>query len=90
MTLYYPMDCSLPGSFVHGILQAKILEWVAIPFPGYLPDPGIKPWSPACRQISYHLSHQGTLKITYEVELRSERLSNLPKVTQPVSTKVRI
>ena len=27
-----PMDCSLPGSFVHGILQARILEWVAIHF----------------------------------------------------------
>ena len=28
-----PMDCSLPGSSVHGILQARILEWVDIPFP---------------------------------------------------------
>jgi len=28
------MDCSPPGSSVHGILQARILEWVAIPFPG--------------------------------------------------------
>ena len=27
-----PMDCSLPGSSVHGILQAKILDWVAISF----------------------------------------------------------
>ena len=27
-----PMDCSLPGSFVHGILQARVLEWVAISF----------------------------------------------------------
>ena len=27
-----PMDCSLPGSFVYGILQARILEWVAFPF----------------------------------------------------------
>ena len=27
-----PMDCSSPGSFVHGILQARILEWVATPF----------------------------------------------------------
>ena len=27
-----PMDCSLPGSSVHGILQARILEWVAMPF----------------------------------------------------------
>jgi len=31
-TLYNPMDCSLPGSSVHGILQARILEWVAISF----------------------------------------------------------
>ena len=27
-----PMDCSLPGSSIHGILQAKIQEWIAIPF----------------------------------------------------------
>ena len=31
-TLGDPMDCSLPGSSVHGILQARILEWVAMPF----------------------------------------------------------
>ena len=31
-TLCKPMDCSPPGSSVHGILQARILEWVAIPF----------------------------------------------------------
>ena len=31
-TLWDPMDCSLPGPFVHGILQARILEWVGIPF----------------------------------------------------------
>ena len=31
-TLCNPMDCGLPGSFVHGIFQARILEWVAIPF----------------------------------------------------------
>ena len=32
LTLCDPMDCSLLGSSVHGILQARILEWVAIPF----------------------------------------------------------
>ena len=32
-TLCDPMDCSLPGSSVHGILQVRILEWVAVPFP---------------------------------------------------------
>ena len=31
-TLSDPMDCSLPGSSVHGIFQARILEWVAIAF----------------------------------------------------------
>ena len=35
----------LPGSSVHGIAQARILEWVAIPPPGDLPDPGIEPAS---------------------------------------------
>ena len=32
LTLRDPMDCSPPGSSVHGILEARILEWVAIPF----------------------------------------------------------
>ena len=32
LTLSDPMDCSLPGSSVHGIFQARILEWVAIAF----------------------------------------------------------
>ena len=42
------MDCSLPGSSVYGIFQAKILAWIAIlpfPTPGDLPDPGIEPES---------------------------------------------
>ena len=33
-TLRDPMDCSLPGSSTHGIFQARVLEWVAIPFSG--------------------------------------------------------
>ena len=45
LTLCDPMDCNPPGSSVHGILQARILEWVAIPPPGDLPDPGIEPTS---------------------------------------------
>ena len=42
-----PVDCSLPGSSVHGIPQARILQWVAVSFSGDLPDPGIEPASPA-------------------------------------------
>ena len=45
LTLCNPMDCSPPGSSVHGILQARILEWVPFPPPGDLPDPGIEPVS---------------------------------------------
>ena len=45
-TICYPMDSSLPGSSVHGILQARVLEWVAISFSRDLPNPGIEPRSP--------------------------------------------
>ena len=42
-TLCNPMDCGRSGLSVHGISQARILEW--IPSPGHLPDPGIEPAS---------------------------------------------
>ena len=41
-TLCDHMDCSPPGSSIHGILQARILEWVAISSPGDRPNPEIK------------------------------------------------
>ena len=56
----WPMDCSLPGSSVHGIFQTKVLEWVTISFSRDLPNPGIEPSLPHCRQTLYHLSHQRT------------------------------
>ena len=102
LTLCDPMDCSLPGTSVHGILQARIWSELPSPPPGDLPNPGIEPRystlqahslpseppgkpkntgvgshsllqgifptqgsSPGllhCRQISYHLSHQGSPK----------------------------
>ena len=49
-----------PGSSVHRILQAKLLEWVAIPFSRDLPNPRIKPKSPTLQADSvYNLSYQG-------------------------------
>ena len=45
-TLCYLMDCSLPGSSVHEIFQAIVLEWIAISFSGDLPNPGVEPGSP--------------------------------------------
>ena len=52
LTLCNPMDCSLPDPSVHGILQARILEWVAMPSSRDLPDPEIKPRSPALQTDS--------------------------------------
>ena len=56
-TLSGPMDCSLPGSSVHGIFQARVLEWGAIAFStqwlkqphievekGYQPPETLRPW----------------------------------------------
>ena len=50
-----PMDC-----IVHGILQARILEWVTFPFSRGFSQQGIEPRSPALagRQILYQLSHE--------------------------------
>ena len=46
-TLCDPMDCSLPGSSINGIFQARILEWVAISFSRGYSQPRDHPWSPA-------------------------------------------
>ena len=50
------MDCSPPGFSVHGISQARILEWLPLPPPGNPPDPGIEPMSPALQADSLPLS----------------------------------
>jgi len=47
------------GYTVHGILQAKILEWVAISFPGDLLNPGIEPRSPALQVDSLPVEPPG-------------------------------
>ena len=61
-----PMGCIPPGSSVHGILQARILER-GLPFapPGDLPHPGIEPMSPALQADSLLLSHRENLNIYY-------------------------
>ena len=57
-----PMECNPPGFSVHAILQARLLEWVAIPFSrGVFPTKGLNSGLPHCRQILYHLSCWGFL-----------------------------
>ena len=66
------MDCSLPVSSVHGILQARIVEWT-FPSPGDLPNPGIKPRSPTLQAVSLPSEPPG------KPFRGSEMLNNLPK-----------
>jgi len=47
LTVCDPMDCSLPGFPIHGILQARILEWVTMPSSREYSQPGIEPEFPA-------------------------------------------
>ena len=44
LTLCDPTDCNLPGSSIHGIFQARILEWVAISFSGGSSQPRDRTW----------------------------------------------
>ena len=57
LILCNPMDCSLPGSSVHGILQARLLEWVAISFS----RGSSQPRDATLQESLYHLSQQGSL-----------------------------
>ena len=59
-----PMDCT-----VYGILQARILEWVAFPSPGDHPNPGIKPRSPTLQTDFLPAEPQGKLRNTGEGSL---------------------
>ena len=58
VTLCDPVDWSPPGSSVCGILQARILEWVAMPFSRGSSWPRDRTRFLHCRQILYHLSHE--------------------------------
>ena len=82
LTLCDPMDCSLPDSSVPGILQARILEWVAIPFCRGSPNPGIKPWSPALQAVATRkdiLTHEQNYENLFctETESISQKISKM-------------
>ena len=80
-----PMDCSPPGSSVHGIFQARVLEWVTISFFGDLPDPGIEPASPAWLADSLPLSYEIVI-ITIILEMKKIRREASSKI--PVFTSI--
>ena len=62
----FPMDCSPPGSSLHGILQARLLEWVVGCYSllqKIITTQGLNQGLQYCRQVLYHLSHQGSHSI---------------------------
>ena len=60
-TLCDPMDCSPPGSSIHGIFQARVLEWVAISFSrGSSPPRDWTQVSHIASRCFYHLNHEGS------------------------------
>ena len=76
LTVYDPMDCSLPGSSVHGILQARILEWVVIPFSRRSSQP--RDWTWFSRIAGRFFTVWATREASREVGNRS--LQNIPLV----------
>ena len=88
-TLCDPMDCSLPGSSIHGIFQAKVLEWVAIAFSRGSSQPRTRTHiSCIGRQILYRLSCEGStleffffilnyMNCLYVLEINSLSVANI-------------
>ena len=64
VTQLCPTLCTHMDYTVHGIPQARTVEWVALPFPGDLPNPEIEPRSPAFREDSLPAEPLGKAKST--------------------------
>ena len=76
------MDCTPLASCIHGILQVRLQKWVAIPFPGGIPGPGIEPQSSAGGFLTV-MSHQGSLMIVNDNEIIIVKHSqHIPYLTQ--------
>ena len=71
LTLSDPVDYSPPGSSVHGIFKARILEQVAISYSRDIPDPGIKPVSLALYIFPLKVTLPGQLVMTGNVPPRN-------------------
>ena len=68
------------GYIVHGILQARILEWVACSFSSGFSQPRYQnPGLPHCRWILYHLSHEGSPRILEWVAYPFSTVSSWPR-----------
>ena len=74
-TLCHLMDCNPPDSSVHGILQARILEWNAL-HQGIFPNQGVNLGLLHCRSILYPLSHLGSLPQIPHIEMPKKDMND--------------
>ena len=84
LTLCDPMDCSSPGSSVRGISRAKILESVAFPSPGDLPNPGIKQGSSALQADSLWSEPPGKPLHVAAAAAAAKSLQSCPTPRHPI------
>ena len=82
-TLFKPMNCSLPGSSVHVFSRQEY--WTGLPFasPGDLPDPGIRPRSPALQADSLLSEPPGKPHTTTKHKINKESFPGSPVVRNP-------
>ena len=78
LTVCDPMDCILPGYSVHGIFQARVLEWAAISFTRGSSDPGFKPSSSALQADS----------LLSELPEKPQWVKNLPAMQETMDTQL--
>ena len=88
------MNYSLPGSSVHGILQARILDWAAFPPPGDLPDPGIEPVSLMCSVLAgefftasatWEAHHRRQFAVIPQYQMPSQQSANASQMSPAVN-----
>ena len=90
MTLCDPIDCSLPSSFVHGIFQARILEWVDIFFSRWSSWPKDQTYVSwvycICRWILYHWATWDALYCVYSIPNKFWWLKKILKISSMLET----
>ena len=98
-TLFDSVDCSLPGSSFHAVLQARMLGWAAVPFSrAVFPTQGSNPDLPQGREILHHLSYQGSPVASSYLQLRERgekrkkvnlsRISSSPLVLKTLTSRM--
>ena len=93
-TLWDPMDCSIPGSSVHRIFQARVLEWVAISFSRESSQPRDQT-QVSCilyidRQILYHCATWETQLQHFLIEVYSPLIADCSLLVQSVGFSISI